>query len=114
MSSNDELKKKEKFGQLLILYGKLLTNNIYSRMEMFYLNDYSITEIAQNENVSRNAIFESLSHGEKQLENFENKLKLAVKYKEIFKKIDKLSTMINDENGLKIIDEIKGELDYGI
>ena len=110
----NELQKKEKFAQLLLLYGKLLTENIYHRMEMFYLDDYSITEISQLEEVSRNAIFESLSHGEKQLSKYEKTLQLGKRNQKINALLDQLSKEENSTMRQTIIDEIKGELGYGI
>ncbi len=110
----NELEKKEKIGELLLIYGKLLTKNIYHRMEMFYLEDYSITEIAQIEEVSRNAIFESLSHGEKQLEKYENSLKLNKKNNQISVLLEKMIKEKDEDNRAALADEIKGELGYGI
>lgn len=110
----NELEKKKKFSQLLLLYGKLLTKNISSRLEMFYWDDYSISEIAEIEKVSRNAVFESLNHGEKQLEKYESKLNLSKKYQLVLKDLDEL---VDEKDAVKrkeIIEEIKGELGYGI
>ncbi len=110
----NELQKKEKFAELLLIYGKLLTKNIYHRMEMFYLEDYSITEISELEKVSRNAIFESLSHGEKQLSKYENNLHIGKKNGKITVLLDELANQEDSKKRLEIIEEIKGELGYGI
>ena len=110
----NELEKKEKIGQLLLIYGKLLTKSIYHRMEMFYLDDYSITEISELEKVSRNAIFESLSHGEKQLEKYEKILQLNDRNHKISNLLDELVKDIDSQRKEEIINNIKGELDYGI
>lgn len=110
----NELEKKKKFAELLLIYGKLLTKNIYHRLEMFYLDDYSITEISEIENVSRNAVFESLSHGEKQIQKYEEKLHLYQKNVNIYAKLDLLLNESDKEKKEKIIEEIKGELSYGI
>lgn len=110
----NELEKKEYFGQLLLLYGKLLTKNIYHRMELFYLNDYSITEISEVEEVSRNAVFESLSHGERQLEKYEDSLGLYKKNQHLALIAEKLSKEENQDEKEKLIQELKGEIGYGI
>lgn len=110
----NELEKKEKVGQWLLLYGKLLTKNICHRMEMFYLEDYSITEISQLEKVSRNAVFESLSHGEKQLSKYESILKLDQKNERVSSLLEKIIETDDQEEKEKLVQAIKGELGYGI
>lgn len=110
----NELQRKEYFGQLLLLYGKLLTKNIYHRMELFYLSDYSITEISEVEAVSRNAVFESLSHGEKQLEKYEDCLGIYKKNQKLASIMEKLSEETDDEERKKLMEELKGEIGYGI
>jgi uncharacterized protein len=110
----NELEKKEYFGQLLLLYGKLLTKNISHRMELFYLNDYSITEISEVEEVSRNAVFESLSHGERQLEKYEDSLGLYKKNQRLALIAEKLSKEEKQDEKEKLIQELKGEIGYGI
>jgi predicted DNA-binding protein YlxM (UPF0122 family) len=81
---------------------------------MFYLDDYSITGISQLEEVSRNAIFESLSHGEKQLSKYEKTLQLGKRNQKINTLLDQLSKEEDSTLRQTIIDEIKGELGYGI
>ncbi len=114
MSMENELEKKEKISELLLLYGKLLTKNVSRRLEMFYLDDYSITEISELEKVSRNAVFESLSHGEKQLLRYEEKLSLKEKYAVLLKKLDELSKEKDETKREELIQDLKGEFGYGI
>lgn len=111
---DNELKKKERYSLLLILYGSLLTKNIYKRLELFYLNDYSITEISEIESVSRNAVFESLSHGEKQLEKYESKLKLMKRNAKLINLINRFEEVTGEEERKDLINEMKGEIGYGI
>ena len=81
---------------------------------MFYLEDYSITEISQLENVSRNAVFESLSHGEKQLLRYEEKLSLQKKHAVLLEKLDELSKEKDEARREELIQYLKGEFGYGI
>ena len=85
-----ELEKKNYIGSLLLIYGNMLSKTTYSRMVDFYLNDLSITEISGNENVSRNAVFESLRIGEKELIKYEDKLHLKEKYEKINSLLDEI------------------------
>ncbi len=110
----NELEKKERVSQLLLIYGGLLTENIHHRMELFYLEDYSITEISQVENVSRNAIFESLSNGEKLLEKYEDCLCVYEKSRNMLTLLNQLSLEKDEEERKKLIQKLKGEIEYGI
>lgn len=73
--------------KLFDAYGALLSEG-QQKIMTFYLNyDYTITEIAENLNVSRQAIMDSISKADKKLHGFENKLQLV-------KKIE----ILNEEN----------------
>ncbi len=87
---------------------------IKERMMMFYLDDYSITEISQNENVSRAAIFESIKTGENRLDEYETKLKVVEKKYNILRKIDIILNEKNIDKKDSLLKEWKGELENGI
>lgn len=71
-----ELEKNEKLINLFFLYEKLLTKkqNIY--FNLYYLNDLSLQEIADNYAVSKNAVYDTLKKVISKLKNYENKLNL--------------------------------------
>ena len=58
----DILQKKERIFSLFQIYGKLLTEKNYRRMEFFLFDDLSLFEIAEIEKVSKNAIFQSIKN----------------------------------------------------
>ncbi|MCF7925275.1 MAG: hypothetical protein K9L26_01975 [Candidatus Izimaplasma sp.] len=70
------LEKSLHLQQLYDFYGKLLTNKQKAYFEAYYFNDYSITEIAENHSVSRNAVFDQLKRVEAKLLEYETLLKL--------------------------------------
>ena len=109
----ESFERKERTAELLLLYGKVMTETVYRRMAYFYLEDYSIGEIAQNEGVSRNAVFESLRAGEKLLDEWEDKLGFYQKNNKINHMLDELSTA-DKERQKELIQAIKGEISYGI
>ena len=87
----DILQKKERIFSLFQIYGKLLTEKNYRRMEFFLFDDLSLFEIAAIEKVSRNAIFPSLKNSSLELVFYEKKISLLdnlIKLKEKIKKID--------------------------
>lgn len=80
------------------IYGKLLTDTQKNYFEDYYFNNYSLSEISENYNITRNAVHKSLKEAEKNLKNFEEKLG----YLEKLKKIKALD--IHDDIKEKIID----------
>ena len=82
------------------LYNSLLTEKQKEYFEDYYFYDLSITEIALNHDISRNAVFDQIKRINKALEDYENKLNLS-------KKIDKIAKMDFDkkEEILKILGE---------
>ena len=64
-------------------YGELLTRKQQLYFEDYYFNNLSLQEIADNYEVSRNAVFNSLKEIEKKLDYYEQVLKLYEKGKKI-------------------------------
>jgi len=62
-------------------YGELLTSKQQLYFEDYYFNNLSLQEIAENYNISRNAVYNSLKEIEKKLIHFESVLKLREKSK---------------------------------
>ncbi len=58
-------------------YGQLLTERQQKFVELYYGNDYSLGEIAENYGVSRQAVHDTLKRAENILRNYENKLGLV-------------------------------------
>ena len=87
----DILQKKERIFSLFQIYGKLLTEKNYRRMEFFLFDDLSLFEIAEIEKVSRNAIFQSIKNSSLELVFYEKKISLLdnlIKLREKIEKID--------------------------
>lgn len=61
-------------------YGELLTEKQKNVFEYYHMNDFSLTEIAQELNISRQAVRDLLKRTETILEGYENKLKLVEKF----------------------------------
>lgn len=74
---------------LFDLYGDLLSDSERLVFIDYYQNDLSLSEIAQNNNVTRNAIFKRVKTVEDKLNNYEDKLKLYNKKRKILDLIDK-------------------------
>lgn len=90
-------------------YGELLTDKQKSVIELYYLNDLSLNEIAGDHNITRQAVLDMIKRTEKVLMQYEDKLRLVDKYlkqKDRLKTaVDKLDIVIKD-NGLEYIDDM--------
>ena len=78
------------------LYNNLLNDHEKLIFEDYYQNDLSLSEIADNESVTRNAIHKSIKTTENKLLDYEDKLKLYDKKNKILEAIEK-----NDVNKIK-------------
>ena len=76
------------YNELYDLYGKLLTDKQREYFEDYYFNNLSFSELAENYNVSRNAVFKQLKITKEKLLEFDNALKLYGKKKKIIDIID--------------------------
>lgn len=102
----NELEKKDYYNTLYGYYGSLLTNKQQSIFESYYEQDYSLSEIAENLNISRNAVWDTLKKVIDKLEEYETKLHLYQYDINLEEKLNKLKKYTN-EDGLKIIEEIR-------
>jgi hypothetical protein len=73
---NDPLEEKVLLNLLFDLYGSLLTEKQRQYFEYYYSDDYSLSEIADLLQVSRNAVFDQIKIVIGHLEKFEEKLGL--------------------------------------
>ena len=72
-------------------YGELLTVKQQQYFEDYYWNNLTLSEIAENNNISRNAIHKQLKETVEKLYFYEGKLKLYQKrnkIKELIKELD--------------------------
>jgi len=67
---------------LLDFYGQLLTEKEYVMLDLHYNNDFSLSEIAENMNISRQGVYDNIRRGKKNLAELENKLGLVRKFSE--------------------------------
>ncbi len=77
------MEKKIKYGNMFAFYGKLLTEKQYEMLYYYYMNDFSMVEIAENMKISRQAVYDTVKKSNKALESYENKLGLYDKFKSI-------------------------------
>ncbi|WP_046175082.1 putative DNA-binding protein [Domibacillus indicus] len=100
------LEKTMRMNYLYDFYQMLLTDKQRSYMSLYYLDDYSLGEIADEYEVSRQAVYDNIKRTEAMLEEYEAKLMLLKKFQERQVLINQLKKRA-DENMLTIIKAIE-------
>lgn len=85
------------YNELYDLYGELLTDKQKKYFEDYYFNNYSFAEMADQYDVSRNAMFKQIHIVMDRLDEYENILGLRKKREEILKVLDKAPKDIKDK-----------------
>lgn len=76
------LEKTTRINFLFDFYQSLLTDKQRIYMELYYLDDLSLGEIAEEYAVSRQAVYDNVRRTEAMLEDYEAKLSLFNKFQE--------------------------------
>lgn len=96
-------------------YGELITKKQKEIFELYHLNDFSLNEIADELNISRQAVLDSLKRTEKSLMQYEEKLLLVHKYIKQKENINKLIIKLENiysSQGLnrELLNDLKNDL----
>lgn len=102
----NNIQKKDYYNFLYPYYQNLLTDRQRIIFESYYYEDYSLSEIANSLNVSRNAIWDVLKKVEHNLDEYETKLHLFHQDKKLNQYFNELENHL-DEEGKKILNKIK-------
>jgi uncharacterized protein len=109
----NDLHQHEFFNQLLAKYHKLLTITQQKIMDMYYVYNYSLSEIAENLKISRTAVLDALNASREKLKQLEEKLQLVAKGEQIEKIIDKIEKT-SQEDIKQLMEKIRKILNDGI
>ncbi|GFH39987.1 putative DNA-binding protein [Pseudolactococcus insecticola] len=69
-----EIEKTNRMNALFEFYATLLTEKQMNYVELYYADDYSLAEIAEEYGVTRQAVYDNIKRTEKVLESYETKL----------------------------------------
>ena len=86
---------------LLDFYGEMLTEKQRSFLEYYYNDDLSLSEIAENEGITRQGVRDAIKRAESQLLEMEAKLGAAERFRDMsegLKEIIQYSDKITDYN----------------
>lgn len=109
--------KKVEVSILCQIYGKLLTEKQYNYINDYYNNDLSLSEIAENDNITRQAARDNIKKGESKLFEYEEKLGIMKttlqnekKIEDILMQISEIQTNYSDKKIAKILENVKKQL----
>ncbi|MFO7814298.1 MAG: putative DNA-binding protein [Halanaerobiales bacterium] len=95
------LKRTIEIGILFDYYGNLLTNKQKKIVELYYYQDLSLGEIAENLEISRQGVYDHLHRAEDTLKSYEQELKLVKRNKKNIEIIKKLLEFVKNDDDLK-------------
>lgn len=101
------LKKTTQMNFLYDFYETLLTEKQQQYMALYYREDYSLTEIAELTNVSRQAVYDNIKRTEQVLETYEEKLMLYNKFLKRNEIIVELKQIILDDKVIELVKQLE-------
>ncbi len=111
------MEKNVKVSMLCQIYGKMLTEKQYNFLNDYYNNDYSLSEIAENYQITRQAVRDNIVKGEKKLFELEEKLGIMKRTQnqeeqivKILSELTKIQTKFSDDKIANILENVKKEL----
>lgn len=111
------MEQKVKISILLDIYGSMLTDKQFKLLDDYYNNDLSLSEIAENNDITRQAVRDILKKNENKLFEFEEKLGFMEKemmqeekISEILSNIEKLEKIVESKEALNICKDVKNKI----
>ena len=111
------MEKKVEISMLWQIYGKLLTEKQYEYIDYYYNQDLSLSEIAENDDITRQAVRDIIKKGERKLFEYEEKLLFMKKtinqeqkIQQVLFNLTKIQKDSSDKQVSSILEEIKKEL----
>jgi len=116
----NSLEQRVRLGRLFDAYGCLLTEKQQKCLELYFCDDLSLAEIADELEVSRQAIHDLIKRVEHTLERYESKLALLARDDHDKKLLEEMSRLLADhlaqsggsvelQQVRRILDELSGE-----
>lgn len=90
------VKRLERMAMLFDFYGKLLTDKQQEMLAFYYEQDLSLGEIAEEFQISRQAVHDVIKRSEKILEQYEEKLGLVNKFNIEQEKLNELLQLLEN------------------
>ena len=86
-------------GWLFDFYGPLLTQRQQSLLSLYCEEDFSLSEIAAREGISRQGVYDAVHRAQRQLEDYERQLGLLARYRRLTQGLSQALEAICDASG---------------
>jgi predicted DNA-binding protein YlxM (UPF0122 family) len=103
--------KNLKISYLLDFYKNILPKKQYNALDLYYNEDLSLAEIANEVGITRQGVRDSIKRGEGELLKLEEKLMLMKKLESIEEKVLEIKKALEDENLKLTMEKINITLD---
>ena len=87
------MSKNLEMSYLLDFYGEVLTEKQRDMMQQYFNMDLSLSEIADNFNITRQGVRDAIKRGETVLTQLEEQIGFARKYRDVIEGIDQIKTL---------------------
>lgn len=91
-------------------YGDFLTEKQKEFFELYYFNDFSLGEIAENYDITRQGVYDNIRRAQSLLYSYEGKLGIAKKFFTLEKRIQQILEYISEIKAT-MPNSYKGKLD---
>ncbi|GFN31924.1 YlxM family DNA-binding protein [Paenibacillus xylaniclasticus] len=91
----DALQKTNRINLLFDFYEPLLTDKQRTFLTQYFIEDFTLGEIAADFGISRQAVYEHIKRAEKVLEGYESKLGLLSKHEALRSAMDQLEACVS-------------------
>ena len=85
--------KNLEMSYLLDFYGEVLTDKQRDMMQQYFNMDLSLSEIADNFNITRQGVRDAIKRGEATLTQLEDQIGFAGKYRDIVSGVEQIKTL---------------------
>ena len=86
-------------GWLFAFYGPLLTERQQKQLALYCEEDFSLSEIAAREGISRQGVYDAVRRGARQLEGYEAQLGLLARYRRLTEGLREGLDALRDASG---------------
>lgn len=107
------MEKNIEVSLLLDFYGELLKPSVRQTIDLYYNDDLSLAEVAQQCGITRQGVRDSVKRGEAQLFAFEEKLGLQRRFRKTEDGLDKIAALaaqITERSSDNNISALAGEI----
>ncbi|XJS09719.1 YlxM family DNA-binding protein [Aerococcaceae bacterium WGS1372] len=100
------LEKTVYISQLFSFYKSLLTEKQRDMLSLYYEEDLSLSEIAEEFDISRQGVHDNIRRGEKSLVDYERFLNLNDRRLKRMELLNQLDHLVKDEEASKLISQL--------